>query len=523
MRSNLLSARSATHPRQKQSLKMTRRCFAQLVAGLGALGLIEPQMLASTLMADKRRLSWLAYRNPGAEGAWRLTKIEGQVPKDLIGTLYRTAPGQKENHGVALRHLFDGDAYVCGYSFREGKVQLRARFVETPQRLEELKAGRMLYREFGTLPPPPPEGWKPTLGGKNQPSVNIIAWDDRLLGLSEGGHPTAIDPVNLSYQGYWDFHGTLPKDVPYTAHPKFDPRTGEGYGFGVRQGPGTALNVFRMERDGRLSRLYELPQKGYFMIHDMLMSKEHLIFLIPPVRFDLGLLFSGKATPAEALRYFETEPTRFLILRRDGQGKPVTIEHPASMVFHHGNAFERDGKLVIDTFLSPDGAILEALYSWSKDQVPAIAPVVFTRLVLDPAKAAIESRTELGVSQEFPRFDIRRSGESARYLYTLESTLKEDWLAFNVLVRHDFEQGRSKRVFAGRGRVFGEAVFVPHPGRKEEEQGWLLMQGYDAERDENFLEIREAATLELAARVWTGIHFPLGFHGNFSTETFVSA
>src|SRR5215813_10401347 len=87
---------------------LTRRRFAQLLTGLSVLAVIEPQLMVRALAADRHRLSWLASRNPSAEGAWRLTDIEGAVPKELVGTLYRIAPGQKETHGVRLRHLFDG-------------------------------------------------------------------------------------------------------------------------------------------------------------------------------------------------------------------------------------------------------------------------------------------------------------------------------------------------------------------------------------------------------------------------------
>lgn len=170
---------------------MTRRQFAQLLGAAGALGLVEKPTLARVLADSKRNLAYLANRTAGAEGVWQLTKIEGKVPNTLNGTLFRVAPGQKETFGVKLRHLFDGDAFISRYSFREGRVSLTAKFLETPQRLEELSVKRMLYTEAGTLAPPAPEGYKPKYGGKNQPSVNIIRWDGRLLGLSEGGHPTA--------------------------------------------------------------------------------------------------------------------------------------------------------------------------------------------------------------------------------------------------------------------------------------------------------------------------------------------
>jgi hypothetical protein len=37
-------------------------------------------------------------------------------------------------------------------------------------------------------------------------------------------------------------------------------------------------------------------------------------------------------------------------------------------------------------------------------------------------------------------------------------------------------------------------------------------------RDETCLDIRDAATLEQATRVWTGQHFPVGFHRNFNYD-----
>ena len=491
---------------------LDRRQFGRLLATLGALGCIEPHTLARA-MGSPKRLSWMAYRTAGAEGAWSLTDIEGEVPKDLDGTLYRIAPGQSENHGVVLQHLFDGDAFLSGFTFREGQMSLTSRFLNTPARAEELAAGKMLYAEFGTAPPPNGSS-KSDFRGKNQPNVNVVHHDGRLLALSEGGHPTAIDPGTFEYQGLWDFHGSLPSYVPFTAHPKVDPETGEAFGFGVMQGPGMTLNVYRMEPDGKLEQLHSVPQDGYYMIHDMLLSKEHFVFIIPPVKFDLAELFQGLGSPADALNYFENEPTRILVLRRDGTGEPITVEQPANMVFHNGNAWEEDGKLVIDTILSPHGDVLELLHSFAKDKlVLPEADQQLTRIEIDLAKGELLGRNVFAEDQEFPRYDIRSTGTDARYLYTVGSAIEDDPIVGTYLARHDLHQGTSKRLDAEPGRALGETVFVQKPGG--ENDGWLLVQGYDAGRDENYLEILDAETLDLAARAWTGQHFPLGFHGNF--------
>lgn len=495
---------------------MTRRDFAKMLGCAAALGLVDaPGALTQVFGGDKKNLLFLAHGTARTEGEWELKKIEGKVPRDISGKLFRIAPGQKDNFGVRMKHLFDGDAFVSRYDFRDGRVFLKAKFVETPQRVEELKAGRMLYSEFGTVKPPIPEGYQRLSNGKNQPSVNVILWDGKLLGLSEGGHPTAIDPATLGYLGEWDFAATLPKDLSFTAHPKFDQVTGEGYAFGIKKGPGLTLTVYRMEKNGRLSQIGAFPQKEFFMIHDVSLSSEHLVFVIPPVKFDLPTMMSGKATPADALRYGEREPTRILILRKDGKGKPVWIEQPAAMCFHHGNAFEKDGTLIFDTILTPDNSILRSLHSFANDKIPVAAPNKITRFTIDLTEGKIKSRAEFGTDHEYPRYDPRATGKDARYLYTAASE-NRDFLESGAVTRHDLRTGASKSVEAGRGRIFGEPVFVPK--QTGEERGWILAQGYDAARNETFIEIRDAATMDFAARVWTQIYIPLGFHGNFYAE-----
>ena len=277
--------------------------------------------------------------------------------------------------------------------------------------------------------------------------------------------------------------------------------------------------------DGKLHKLHTVPQTGYHMIHDMLLTKNYLVFVIPPVRIEMAMLFAGTATVAEALRYFESEPTKILVLRRDGSGEPIVIEQPATMVFHNGNAFEKEGRIVLDTILSPGDGALELLHAHSDDRLPDVPPPRVVRLELDLEKRQLVQRSEGAKEQEFPRFDSRRAGEDARFLYTMESGISDDPLVATHLVRHDLHQQKAERVGGTKGRALGETVFVPRSSGNEdrESDGWLLLQGYDTNRDENFVEVRDAGTLDLAARIWTGHHFPLGFHGNFVPDVFVTA
>ena len=109
----------------------TALASARSIALLGRLGIVDADHAAHVVATDRRRLSWLANRTAGAEGTFPIfdSDIEGTVPEDISGTLYRTAPGQKENHGTMLKSLFDGDAFVSSYTFRDGKVSYRGRFI----------------------------------------------------------------------------------------------------------------------------------------------------------------------------------------------------------------------------------------------------------------------------------------------------------------------------------------------------------------------------------------------------------
>jgi len=150
------------------------------LSALTTAGLVESPLAAAAL-GGEHDLGYLAVQAPGAEGVWSDLKIEGAIPKELNGDLYRVAPGQKKTFGVTLRHLFNGDAFLTKYQIRDGQATVRGRFVGTPERSAELAESKMLFNEFGTLAPAPGRG------GKNQPSINVIRWDGRLLALSEDG------------------------------------------------------------------------------------------------------------------------------------------------------------------------------------------------------------------------------------------------------------------------------------------------------------------------------------------------
>lgn len=500
---------------------MTRRDFARWIMAAGALAVVERATAGQMLTGGNRKsIAYLSAQTASGAGVWRNLQTDGELPADLRGTLFRTAPGQTENHGTRLKHLFDGDAYLSAWDFKDGRAELRAGFLNTPQRVEEIAARAMLYSEYGTSAPalsPNAPALKYT--GKNQPSVNVIRWRDQLLGLSEGGLPTAINPKTLAYEGRHDFERTISGNLTFTAHPRVCPKTGDGFAWGFEKGDDHALHVFRLDaQTGKAETLYRAAQNGFYMAHDAMLTENYFLIVLPPMRYDFGALLAGRSeTIGEALRYYENEPARLLIFPRDnrsGAAKHFSVEMPAHLVFHHGNAFETaDGKIVFETVTATDRRLLDVLANFKLDQHIAFEPQKLEQITVDLTKRAVTSRSEIGADIEFPGFDRRFVGRKTRFLTAVERNYEEN----AAIVRFDLQNGTRRKFRAGRNRTFGEAVFAPKTfSDANESSGYLLVQGYDRARNETFLEIRDAATLDFAARLWAGgQHFPLGFHGNF--------
>lgn len=494
----------------KNEFNMTRRSFAQMILGAGALALIDLDVFGRILGDSKRSMRYLATQTASGEGIWTDLKIEGKIPKSLNGNLYRTAPGESERFGVTLKHLFDGDAYFAGWRFREGKVSLQGRFIPTKQRLKEREAGKMIYNEFGTLAP------DPRLGGKNQPSVNVIEWRGKLLGLSEGSLPTIVHPETFDFVGYENFGGVVPDYLTFTAHPRFDAKTGDMFAWGFEKRPPGTMHIFQINNaTGKADVLYKIPQKGFNMVHDAFLTENYFVILILPTFYDMQKAMSGQ-TMGDSLVFDENKPARLFAFPRNnngGKALPVEIELPPYAIFHYGNAYEKPAnEIVFETITAEDSQFIEVLRNWRTDKMPELKPNNLRQITVDLSKRKVSGSRSLAQNVEFPRYDLRLTGTKARYLYVAENLYGEN----AAILRVDLEKGTSQKISTGKTRTIAEPVFVPKTEKTDEDRGWILAQGYDADKNENFLEIRDAQTLEFQARIWAnGQHFPLGFHGNF--------
>ncbi len=116
--------------------------------------LIEGPLVTPTL-ASEWDLGHPVVQAPTAEGISSDLKIDGMIPKELNGDLYRVAPGQKHRdksrrsapcRATSSTAMLSRPSISCAT-----ERQRQGRFIATPERSTELAESRMLFNEFGTL------------------------------------------------------------------------------------------------------------------------------------------------------------------------------------------------------------------------------------------------------------------------------------------------------------------------------------------------------------------------------------
>ncbi|MFI0355131.1 carotenoid oxygenase family protein [Actinomadura sp. 9N407] len=437
-------------------------------------------------------------------------EIEGTIPAGLSGTLYRVGPGKWQVGDTPLDCLLDGDGMVSRFVIQNGRVHFRNRYVRTPQYVHGLSSSDLKWRNLGT----PAQRARLPWPVANTANTNVSFHAGDLLALWEGGKPYRLDPDSLETLGEHDFGGRLKGIGMWSAHPKFDPDTGEMFNFGTRLFPTPGLYCYKVSRQGRFQRIADLPIRRMPWNHDFALTAEHLVFFLDPIQPDPITLLRG--TMLDALRYHPEHPTRVLLVPRDGS-RPRMIEHEALVHLHMTNAYEDGSDTVVDFVEFDDFEWLKT--SSRKFREPGALRTPPSRLMryrITPSKII---RTELAsFAADFPQFDWRRSTREHRFSYATGNPDAGAGGSFGSVIKIDNATGKVTSCDFRQGDLPGEAIFVPRTPDAAEDDGWLLLVGYDETEHRSRLVILDAADLERGPLAVARLphHIPFGFHGGFT-------
>ncbi len=425
-------------------------------------------------------------------------EIEGELPSELNGALYRIGP----NPHFAPRgryHWFDGDGMVHGFVLREGRAWYRNRYVKTAGLTAEMKAGRSLYGGLINPGPAPdmPAGEPPF---KNAANTNIIGYANRLLALWEAGLPHELKPGTLETVGPYNFCGKL--NGPMTAHPKFDPETGDLLFFGYQPFP-PFVTYHRADARGNLLESRPIETNLPVMMHDFVTTKNYAVFFVCPSVFRLEN--AGKGLPMIA--WEPQHGTAIGVMPRRG-GDVRWFRTDACYIFHFLNAFEEKDSVAVDACRYDSLDMTGNSFG---------APAIPHRFTLDLKGGAVRMAQTDDQPSEFPRIDDRLAGFKHRYGYFAGGRVDRPADGFSRLIKRDYQTGRMESQDLHRHMMPGEPVFVARSSGAGEDDGWVLATWYDPELNRSELVVLAAQDFagQPVARVKVQHRVPFGFHGNW--------
>lgn len=471
------------------------------------------------------------YQSLPQEYEYEITDIEGEIPTELRGTLFRNGPGLLDIAGIPIHHPFDGDGMISSFAFNEGKAYFRNRFVQTEAYVKEQEANTILYRGvFGTQKP---GGWLNNAFDfklKNIANTNVIYWGNKLLALWEAAEPYCLDPKTLETIGIDYLDGILQSGDAFAAHPRIDPSCKLDNGapclvnFSLEPGISSKITVFEFNRDGKLVSRHAHSVPGFSFIHDFAITPNYAIFCQNPVNFNPLPFVFGMRGAGECVEFQPHKPTKIIVVPRDPQNREIKILTVESgFIFHHANAFEFGDTIYLDSIAYDSLPQVQPDSNYKEVDFDKLDPGQLWRFTLNLQGETVERELLLSTCCEFPTLNPHKVGRDYRYLFIGAAHNDTGRNApLQGILKLDLQTGkRELHSFATSGYV-SEPVFVAKPNGTREDEGWILTLVYDGSKHRSDLVILDGENIQgdAVARLHLQHHIPYGLHGSWTDSVF---
>lgn len=344
-----------------------------------------------------------------------LELLEGKIPKDISGSLYRNGPARLERGGIKAAHLFDGDGAILGLHFNKGNVQAAYQYVKTKWFLKEENENRLIFGGYGSWGPKSKwlSRWKNEI--KNAANTSVISVEDKVLALWEGGAPHALKKMSLETIGI-DTLGSLAEDTPYSAHPKIDSANQDIYNFGVVYGKDTFINLYRSDKSGRVIQRNQINinHLGRPMIHDMALAGNYLVFIVGPVRLELIPFLMRIKGIGESFNWKPEHGTQILIIDKNSLEIVSQNNIESFYLWHFGNGcVNKNGNIILDYVRYENFETNQYLKELMQGKTEIQSEGKLWKIEINPATSSIISHYQvLSRACEFPTPDPTLVGKA---------------------------------------------------------------------------------------------------------------
>ena len=425
-------------------------------------------------------------------------RIEGKIPHQLRGTLYRTGPGLVERFGNKI-HPFLADGAITAIQLKE-KPEGACNIVRTDKFLKEEAIQKPLYDNNASSLQRLYNGL--TRNIKNTGNTNILAWNQKLFALMEQGQPVEFNPVNLETIGTNNL-GII--QGSFSAHPHRIDSLKCTFNFGIK---GKNIEVFALHDNGKINIISRFKAPWAGIIHDFMVTEKHIVFFIDPAKLVTWRAILGLKDFSKYFYWDEKESTQVIIIPINSPDQQVTLEIDPFRIWHFANAYDEGNTIVVDAFKHKNIDVLTKPTELDSD-IPAPELCRFILSLED--KKVTEEKMPISIA-EFPIVNPNYMGKKHRYIWTQTYADNSGNEGFS---RFDTETQKQERWFAPNNHLVSEAIFVPNT--KKEQDGWILQLIQDSDIQQSYLAIFDTRNIgkDPIAKVWFNHPIPATFHGTF--------
>lgn len=449
-------------------------------------------LLCTSLIADEYSLE---YTSQYEECCIDNLPVAGEFPGWISGTLVRNGPARFEAGGERVAHWFDGLAMLEGFHFENGCVSYVNRFLRTDPYRIMVEEGSIDFIGFGNeRKEEEPDQNRTHLHNAN---VNVAQYGSHFVALTEVPQPVEFDIKSFETVGALSYEDDLPQSQVFeSAHPEIDSVTGDQYNFLIKFGPQSFYTIYRISA-GSVTRevISEIPTKFPAYMHSFSLTEKYIVLVEHPQRIDLRALMENPHQPFVKLFRWKPElGTVFHVVDKLSGEEIAVLSGPSVFSWHHINAYEKEGKVVLDLALSdpPVG---------SCEENQGVA-----RFILDLGTRQVTFEKVSSLPFEMPWIPEELNGKPYRYAYGIDEK--------HGILKVDMKE---KQELAWRvpGCYPSEPIFIKNPNSGNEDSGVLLSLVLDEYAGSSFLVCLDAKTLKELARAMLPHHIPRGLHGQF--------
>ncbi|XP_051998031.1 beta,beta-carotene 15,15'-dioxygenase-like isoform X2 [Xyrauchen texanus] len=503
-------------------------------------------------------------------------EVSGSIPSWLQGTLLRNGPGLFSVGETSYKHWFDGMALIHSFTFKDGEVFYRSKFLKSETYKKNTAANRIVVSEFGTMIYPDPcknifskafsylQNAIPDFTDNNL--INIIRYGEDYYTSSEVNYINQLDPMTLDTLGRTNYRNHIALNLA-TAHPHYDDE-GNTYNMGtalmsfgrpkyvIFKVPAKASDKGKKPALSEVEQICSIPFRStlypsYF--HSFGMTENYIIFVEQAFKLDilkLATAYFRDVNWGSCLK-FDKDDVNVIHLINRKTGKTVSTKYytDAFVVFHHVNAYEEDGHVVFDLITYKDSNLYDMFYlknmkqdvdkfiETNKDfsqptcqrfvlpvniekETPSDTNLVKLKdttatAVLKPDGSLYCTPDTIFPGLELPGINYKYNGKKYRYIYGS----RVEWSPYPNKIAKVDTVTRTHQEWIEEECYPSEPVFIASPNAVEEDNGVILSSvvSFNPQKPP-FLVVLDAKSFKEIARASIDATVHMDLHGLFIHE-----